>query len=172
MVSPTIVAVGLAERDLVAGLLDLRLPVGDVAHLDVEHVDLAVDRDALAVGAEHHRGVGELLLSGTTSGTLPATRWMPSSRAQPAAALSAGPSSGSARGADRLGRAQHGPLLRQDDQLGAVGGGAAHEALGNLQVAVVFVGGVELYGGGAHIFPGRGPASAALVRVRLTDQSI
>ena len=43
---PDLRAVGLAERDLVTGLLDLGLAVGDVADVHVEHVDLAVDRRA------------------------------------------------------------------------------------------------------------------------------
>jgi hypothetical protein len=64
--------------------------------------------------------------------------------------------------ANRFRRAQDGPLLGQDDQLGPVGGGGAHQALGDLEIAVVFVGGIELYGGGAH-----GPWE-----IRLTDQSI
>ena len=161
MVRPTIAPSASPSAICVAGLLDLGLPVGDVADLHVEHVDLAVDRALLSVGAEHHRGVGELLLPrdhlGDTAGhqvdpelARPARR---GGQRRAVERLGAG--------ADRLGRAQDGPLLGQDDQLGAVGCGAPNEALGNLQVAVVFVGGVELYGGGAHVFPERGPASAA-----------
>ena len=39
----------------------LGLAVGDAADVDVEHVDLAVDGEVLAVGADQDRGVGGLL---------------------------------------------------------------------------------------------------------------
>ncbi len=39
------------------------------------------------------------------------------------------------------------PLLRQGDELGAVGGGLADEALGRGEVARLLIGGVELYRG-------------------------
>ena len=152
------------------GLLDGRLPVGDVADVDVEQVDLAVDGARSPSGPNMTEVFASLSWSGTTSGTLPATRKIPSSRAQRHAAVSAGPSSGSAEERSRIGRAKDRPLLREDDELGAVGRGGAHEAPGNLQVAVILVRGVELYGGGAHL-PGRCP----VLRVhpgRLTDQSI
>jgi hypothetical protein len=52
-----------------------------------------------------------------------------------------------------LARAQHGPLLREDDKLRAVGGGVAHKAIGPLQVTIGVVGGVHLDGGCAHWGP-------------------
>jgi len=42
------------------------------------------------------------------------------------------------------------PLLGQDDERRAVGGGPAHEAVGLLQVGGLVGPGVELDGGGAH----------------------
>ena len=87
----------------------------------------------------------------TRSAMLPATRWMPSSRAQARAAVIVGPSSGSAPASRVAGVAEQVPLLGQDDELGAVGGGGAHEALGDLEVAGLVARRVELYGGGAHL---------------------
>jgi hypothetical protein len=55
---------GVRQHDLLAGTLERGLPVDVAADLDVEHVDLAVDRLDLAVGADVHGGVGELLLAG------------------------------------------------------------------------------------------------------------
>ena len=76
---------------------------------------------------------------------LPASRWMPSSRAQARAALEA-------RAVERLGTGQQlgaggeqVPLLRQRDQLGAVGRRRAHQALGRGEVPGFVVGRVELY---------------------------
>ena len=79
-----------AVTSSVAGLLVLGLAVGDAADVDVEHVDLAVDGEVLAVGADQDRGVEEPLAAAPRSAMLPASRWMPSSRAQPRAALEAG----------------------------------------------------------------------------------
>ena len=61
--SPTVDARSerLGDDDLVAGLLVLGLAVGDAADLDVEHVDLAVGGEVVAVGADQRRGVEELL---------------------------------------------------------------------------------------------------------------
>ena len=73
----------------------------------------------------------------TRSGMLPASRWIPSSRAHEAAAVSVGPPSGSAPVVKRLGVAEHVPLLGQSDQLGTVGRRLAHEALGCLEVAAL-----------------------------------
>ena len=164
MVNPTFVPFSVAELDPIAGLLDLGLPVGDVAHLDVEHVDLAVGREPLAAGAEHHGGVRELLLAGDDLGHAPRDQ-EDAELARPArGSAQRGPVEGLSRGANRLRRAEHGPLLGQDDELRAVGGRGANESLCDLEVAVVFVRGIELYGGGTH--PGIPWQS------RLTDQSI
>ena len=65
----------------------------------------------------------------------PASRWMPSVRAQPRAAVRLGPSSGLGAGGDLLAGGQQVPLLRQRHELGAVGGGGADERLGGAEVA-------------------------------------
>ena len=100
-----------------------------------------------------HRGVGELLLLGYDLRHAARHQIDPSSRAHPAAAVRAGPSSGSADERIASGEPSTVHFSRQDDELRALGRGPANEALGNLQVAVVFVSGVELYGGGAHYSP-------------------
>jgi hypothetical protein len=145
-------ASGLAEGDLIARLLDRRLAVFDVADLHVEHVDLAVDRALLPVGTEQHGCVGELVVIGDDLGDA-ARHQVDAEFAGPAGCgAQGGAVERLRRGADRLGRAQHRPLLGQNDQLRALGGGPSNKALGNLEVAVVFVSGVELYGGGAQFF--------------------
>ena len=48
---------GARGDDLGPGLLVLGLAIGDPADVDVEHVDLAVDGEVRAVGADQHRGV-------------------------------------------------------------------------------------------------------------------
>ena len=50
-------------------------------------------------------------------------------------------------GDELLAAGQQVPLLRQRDQLGAVGGGRAHQALGRGQVPGLVAVRVELYGG-------------------------
>ena len=75
---------------------------------------------------------------------------MPSSRAAPAAHVSAGPSSGSAPAAVSSGLGEHGPLLGQHDELRAGCGGSAREAVRGLEVAIAVRGRVELHGGGPH----------------------
>ena len=91
--------------------------------------------------------------SSPRSEMLPASRWMPSSRAQPRAALRLGPSSGSAPGEQLLAPGQQVPLLRQGDELGAVGGGGADQALGRGEVPGLVGGRVELYRGCPQRFP-------------------
>ena len=70
-------------------------------------------------------------------------------------------------GDQRLAAGQQVPLLRQGDELGAVGGGLADEALGHREVSRLLVGGVELYRG----YP-QGSLSIWMARRWLTDQSI
>jgi hypothetical protein len=120
----------------------LGLAVGDAAGLDVEHVDLAVDAEVLAVGSI----ITEVLkaFSPPSSLMLPASRWTPSSRVQARAAARLGPSSGSAP-RDVLAAAEQVPLLRQGDQLGAVGGGGPHEPLGDREIPGLVPGRVELH---------------------------
>ena len=54
-----------------------------------------------------------------------------------------------------LSRGQQVPLLRQGDQIGAVGSGRAHKPLRNLQVAGLVIVRVELYGRYTHFDPSR-----------------
>jgi len=53
-------------------------------------------------------------------------------------------------GGGLLGRAEHGPLLRQNDELRAARGRLAGQPVGRLEVAVAIGGGAELHGCGAH----------------------
>ena len=101
--------------------------------------------------------------SGPRSETLPASRWMPSSRAQPRAALEARAVERLGPGEQLLAAGEQVPLLRQRDQLGAVGGGSPHQPLGGFEVPCLLAGGVELYDGCAQSF---------LLAPWLTDQSI
>ena len=103
-------AVGeLGRDDLVAGRLVLGLAVGAPADLDVEHVDLAVDRAVLAVGADVDARVGAALRAldplGDRAGdevdaqlargrARPARAPAPSSGSAPAAVCSGVPSTG------------------------------------------------------------------------------
>ena len=138
----------VAERsgdDLVARLLVVGLAVGDAADVDVEHVDLAVDREVLAVGADQDRGV-EALPSGPRSEMLPASRWMPSSRAQPRAVLRVGPSSGSAPASSSSPPASRFHFSGSATKLGAVGRRGANQPLGGGEVPRLVVCRVELYG--------------------------
>ena len=74
-----------------------------------------------------------------------------------------------------LRRAQHGPLLRQHDQLGAARGGRARQPVGRLEVAVAIGRGAELHGCGEHGGPllGSGltrqsiPGAARIPRMRM-----
>ena len=56
-------------------------------------------------------------------------------------------------GEQPLAAGQQVPLLRQGDELGAVGGGVADEALGRGEVPSLLVGRVELYRGYPQRFP-------------------
>ena len=69
-------------------------------------------------------------------------------------------------GEQLLAAGQQVPLLRQRDQLGAVGGGGAHQALGRGQVPGLVPVRVELYRGYAQA------SSRQVLRRWLTDQSI
>ena len=74
-------------------------------------------------------------LPSTRSAMLPATRCTPRSLAQELAAAVVGPVQRLGAVSQDVRIAQHVPLLGQDEELGAVGGGRADEALGGLQVA-------------------------------------
>ena len=134
------------------GLLVLGLAVGDAAGVDVEHVDLAVDGEVLAVGADQDRGVGGLLALAALGDA--AGEQVDAELARPAAG------GGQARAVERLGAGeqllaagQQVPLLRQRDELGAVGGGGAHQPLGRGEVPGLVAVRVELYRGCAQRLP-------------------
>ena len=80
----------------------------------------------------------------------PATRSMPSSRAVARAHVIAGAVERLGAGEQRLAAPQRAPLLGQDDELRAVGGGRAGEPIGALEVRVEVCGGGQLDGGDAH----------------------
>ena len=73
----------------------------------------------------------------TRSAMLPASRWIPSSRAHEAAAVERRAVERLRAIAKRLGVAEHVPLLGQSDQLGPSARRLAHEALGSLEVAAL-----------------------------------
>ena len=107
----------------------LGLAIGDAADLDVEHVDLAVGGEVLAVGADQDRGVERLVPPAPLGDA--AGEQVDAQLARPAAGGAQG------RAVERLGPGQQllaageqVPLLGQGDELGAVGGGSAHEPLG------------------------------------------
>jgi hypothetical protein len=91
---------------------------------------------------------------------------MPSSAAQELSGGEAGAVERLGAVEQRLRAAQHGPLLGQADQLGAVGGSLAHQALGYLEVSPLVIGRVELNCGGPH------GLSSPRPKAWLTDQSI
>ena len=86
----------------------------------------------------------------TRSEIEPATSSMPSSRATPRAHVIGGAVERLRAGAQVVAAAEHAPLLRQHDELRAVGGGRAREAVGALEVAVEIGGAGQLDGGDAH----------------------
>ena len=111
-----------------------RLAVGDAAHVDVEHVQLAVDVRPRRRPAAPGRSCCRPRPSAASSMTLPARIATPSSRAQPRAAATEGPSRSSApsRGARTV---DVGPLLGQHHQARAGLGGAPHQLPGGGEVA-------------------------------------
>ncbi len=128
-------AVGeLGDHDLVARLLAVGFAVLLAADGDVEHVDLPVHGLPLTVGAEVQRGVGQLVV------VLAALDDRAGHEVDPQLARGvARPARG--RAVKRLGAAlervvlsEHVPLLRENDQIRAVGSGLAGEAVGSLQV--------------------------------------
>ena len=141
---------GLRQHDLLAAVLVLGLAVRAPADLDVEHVDLAVDRADFAVGADVHRGVGALLAPGDAlrdRAGHEVDAELPRGRARPG---QGGPVERLGARGRLLRRPQHGPLLRQHHELGARGRGRAREPVGGGEVALAICGGRELDGGGAH----------------------
>ncbi len=125
---------GAREHDLLARLLELRLAVDAPVHLDVEHVDLAVDGAISPSGSTCTEVFASFSWPGTRSTIEPATRSTPSSRASSRAHAIAGPSSGSAAARSSSLGAHRRPLLGQYDQLAPVGGGGAGEAIGGGEV--------------------------------------
>ena len=141
---------GARDDDLVARLVGVGLAVAGPADLDVEHVDLAVGRARLAVGAEVHGGVadavGALDVLGDRAGD------------EVDAELARGVTRPRQRGAvERLGAGggllgarEHGPFLGQDDEIRARRGGGARESVRGLEVAVAVRSRVELHSSGPH----------------------
>ena len=111
------------------------LPVDGAVDLDVEHVHLAVGRLDLAVGADVQRGVAQLLLALDALGDR--------ARDEVDAQLARGVARPCHRRAvERLGAGlqvaavpEEAPLLGQHDEARAIGRGAAHEAIGRLEIA-------------------------------------
>ena len=150
------------EHDLVARLLVLGLAVHAPADLDVEHVDLAVGRARLAVGAEvDARCCARAWRRRRARRSSRPRGRCPSSRAAPRAHVSAGPSIGSAPAAVSSGVAEHRPLLGQHDERRARRGGGARQPVRGLEVAVAVGGRCELHGGGSH---GSGSSPSGLTR--------
>jgi len=140
----------LGDDELLAGRLVLGLAVGGPAHLDIEHVDLAVDGLLLAVGPEVHGGVGAAVGAGDALGDRARDEVdaeLARGRGRP---LQGRPVDGLGAGDDVLGRAQHRPLLGQHHELGAGRGGLAGEPVGGREIAVSVRGRGELYGGSTH----------------------
>src|SRR5262249_16018479 len=123
--------------------------VGDAAGVDVEHVDLAVDGEVRAVGADQDRGVGSLL---------PLLSALGDAAGEQVDAKVAGPATRrrQARAVERLGAGgqllpsgQQVPLLGQDDEFGPITGSRTYQALGGGEIAILFPVRVQLYGGNA-----------------------
>ncbi len=120
---------GRRGDDLLAGLLVVGLAVGNAADLDVEHMDLAVDGEVLAVSADQDRGVEGLAFRAPLG----------DAAGEQVDAQLAGPAAGSAEAGpvERLGPGEQlfptreqVPLLGQGEQLRSLGGGDPHEPLG------------------------------------------
>ena len=126
----------MRDDRLVARLLGLGLAVDVAADLDVEQVDLPVDGDELAVGVEDAARVRELLAAVAPLGDRAADeRDRRSVRAQSDMACDrlAAVEWLSGR-AEIVGVADHVPLLRQHDDVGAGRRRARDERLGALEV--------------------------------------
>ena len=144
---------GRRQHRPVAGLLVLGLGVARPVDLDVEQVQLAVDRRDLAVGADVHRCVAQLVLPVDALGDRAGDEvdaQLARRRARPR----------DRRAVERLGtRAQvvagpeDRPLLGQDDRARAVGSGGADLSGRQSRGCVRRRRRVELDGGGAHLLP-------------------
>ena len=145
---------GLREHDLLAGFLGFRLAVGLAADHHVEHVDLAVDALDLAVGANVHGRVRELVAPVAQLGDRAGHEVdaeLARDLARPVDRATA---------FDRLGalpvvvvRAENVELLGQHDERRTVGRGRSREPVGRRQVAVLVFRRVELYCSGPHAVP-------------------
>jgi hypothetical protein len=144
-------AARIADRDLVPGLLNRRLAVRHVPDVHVEHVDLAIDRAGQAIRSEHHRGVRKLLPSRNSLGDASGDQVNPEFARPTCGGGEGRPIEWLGRGGERLRRPESRPLLGQDDEFSSVGGRGAHQPLRDLEVAVVLVRGVELYGCDSHV---------------------
>jgi hypothetical protein len=139
---------GGAEHDLLARGLVIGLAVHGAVDLDVEHVELAIGRLDLAVGADVQRGVAQLRLAVDALGDRAGhevdaqlARRVARPRDRPAVErLGAVAQIGAA--------AEQAPFLGQHDEARAIGRSAAHEAIGRLEVAGLVRSRRELHGGG------------------------
>ena len=134
----------------------LGLAVGHAAHLHVEHVDLAVDRDSLALGVEAEAGVVEPAAGCVALGDAAGDEVDPQLASPGCGRLGGGPVERLGAGLEGVAVTQDVPLLRQHDQLGAVAGGVANEPLGGGQVAGLVGRGVQLDGSSADFISSSG----------------
>jgi hypothetical protein len=116
-------------------------------------VDLAVDGEVVALGANQNRGVVGLLALSPSLGDAAGDE-VDRELARPS------PRRGQARPVERLGAGdeflpsgQQVPLLRQGNEFGSVGGRRTDQALGRCQVPFLIPVGVELYRRCAHACP-------------------
>ena len=152
----------LESDDLVARLLVLGLAVDAPADLDVEHVDLAVGRARLAVGAEVHATCCAPRSRPRRARRSSRRRGRCRARARRRAPTSA-PGRRAARRRRRSPRAcaSTAHFSGSTTSVGARRGGGAREPVRGLEVAVAVGGRVELHGGGSH---GMGSSPAGLTR--------
>ncbi len=135
---------GVVARLLVRGLL-----VPHAVDLDVEHVDLAVDRGDLAVAVDVDARVGRLLLIRDPFDDRAGDQVDPELTRRLPCPRDGAPVEWLRRGPHRLRSSEHGPLFRERNELGTVRRRVADETVRSLEVPVGVFSGVELDGGGA-----------------------
>ena len=137
----------------IAGLLVRGLHVPHAVDLDIEHVDLPVDRGDLTIAADVDARVRGLLLIGDPFDDRPGDQVDPELAGRLARPRDGTPVERLRRGMHRLRPAEHRPLLGERDELGAARGRVADEAVGSLEVPIGVFSRVELNGGGAQWLP-------------------
>ena len=143
----------LRHHELLGRLGVLGLAVLDATHLDVEHVDLAVDRLDLAVWPRVQARVGHALVALAPLRDRAGHQVDAELSAEPA-----GPAGDAAidylrLGRVLLGRASDVEALGQNDEIGAVVGGSPDQPLGLIEVAIDIGGAFELDCRGAQSAP-------------------